>query len=120
VQVVDRKDRAKPYLMPCGRLAMAQTAFNPLEWDDYGKIGTWSRFFNWLRSKTGDLFLDNLLFLPIVAVVVPALILLRWMASKKLQEAAPLAEDDAEAALLDGEHADDAPEYEAVAADEKK
>jgi hypothetical protein len=120
MQVVDRKDRAKPYTMPCGRLAMAQTAFNPLEWDDYGKIGTWSRSFNLLWSKTGDLFWNNLIFLPILVVVVPALILLRWMASRKLQEAALLAEDDAEAALLAGEHADDAPEYESVDDDEKR
>jgi hypothetical protein len=31
-----------------------------------------------------------------------------------------LAEDDAEAALLDGEHAEDAPEYNDVDEDEKR
>jgi hypothetical protein len=53
VQVVDYKGRAKPCMIPCCRLAMAKTASNPMEWNYYGKIGTWSRFFNWLWSRTG-------------------------------------------------------------------
>lgn len=114
VQLVERKDREKPYTMPCGRLAMVQTTFKPLEWDDYGKIGTWSRWFNLLWSKTGDLFLGNLISLPILGVVVPALVLLRWMARRQRQKVALPAEDDVEAALLDSEHEDTTPEDDYV------
>lgn len=52
--------------------------------------------------------------------MVPALILLRWVASRKQLEVALLAEDDAEAALPDGEHAEDTPEHEDVDEDEKR
>ncbi|OAG11580.1 uncharacterized protein CC84DRAFT_1080633 [Paraphaeosphaeria sporulosa] len=120
VQLVDRKDRAKPYAMPCGRLAMAQTTFKPLEWDDYGKIGTWSRWFNLLWDKTGELFLENLIYLPVVIVVVPALVLLRWMTRRQQQQQVALpTENDAEAALVDSEHQDTTPEAEYVDREEK-
>jgi hypothetical protein len=45
-------------MIPCCRLAIAKTASNPMEWDYYGKIGTWSRFFNWLWSKTGAILVQ--------------------------------------------------------------
>ncbi|KAL1591997.1 hypothetical protein SLS60_011589 [Paraconiothyrium brasiliense] len=113
VQLVDRKDRAKPYKMECGRLAMARTVFKPLEWDHYGKIGTWSRAFYMLWSKTRDAFWDNFVFLPILVVLVPVIVLFRWMARKQREMAVPI-EDDAEAALLDSEHEDAPPEYDDV------
>ncbi|KAF2439428.1 hypothetical protein P171DRAFT_122473 [Karstenula rhodostoma CBS 690.94] len=96
------------------------TTFNPLEWDYYGKIGTWSRWFNLLWSKTGDLFMDNLIFLPVLVVVVPALVLLRWLARRQQQQEVALpAEDDAEAALLDAMDDDAVPEHEDVDENEK-
>ncbi|USP78979.1 hypothetical protein yc1106_06253 [Curvularia clavata] len=43
VQVVGEKDRVQPLRMKCGRLAMIQTAFDPNEWDEHGRFGTWAR-----------------------------------------------------------------------------
>jgi hypothetical protein len=40
IQVFARKDRALPYRMKCGRLAMEQTALDPTEWDEHGRFGT--------------------------------------------------------------------------------
>ncbi|KAJ4350358.1 uncharacterized protein N0V89_008979 [Didymosphaeria variabile] len=113
VQIIDRKDRAKPYRMECGRLAMARTVFNPLEWDRYGKIGTWSRAFYMLWSKTRDAFWANFTFLPILVILVPVIVLFRWMARKQQEVAVPV-EDDAEAALLGSEHEDAPPEHDDV------
>lgn len=51
VQVVEAKDELQPPRMMCGKLTMMQTTSDPSEWDEYGKIGTWSRTWNLLVVK---------------------------------------------------------------------
>lgn len=114
VQVVDRKDRAQPYVMDCGKLAMVQTSFNPLEWDHYGKLGTWSRSLNMMWFRMLHIFWDFLPLVIISIVVIPIVLFVRWVAKRGSQRKMDAAEDDAEAACLVVEHDDAPPEYEDV------
>jgi hypothetical protein len=98
IQVVTRADRVQPYRMKCGRLAMAQTAYDPREWDKYGKYGTWERIQNRVMGEVGTWSLALSLALFVLAVR-------RWYQQRKQE-----VEDDAEFALLDTEYGyDDAP-----------
>ncbi|KAJ4299445.1 hypothetical protein N0V90_004690 [Kalmusia sp. IMI 367209] len=114
VQVVERKDRAQPYVMKCGRLAMAQTAFNPLEWDSYGKFGTWSRSFNLLLWNMGELFWNNLPLFVIMAILIPLVTLAHWVVRRQQLRAATSDVDDAETGLLEEDYEDAPPTYEGI------
>jgi hypothetical protein len=114
VQVVARRDRAQPYRMKCGRLAMVQTVFDPTEWDKYGKIGTESRLQNMIVDKISDVWSDdfqhNALVLPLALVLAFGIFMLRRWYVRRQQERS-VAEDDAEIALLNGDYEDAPPAY---------
>ncbi|KAH7082668.1 hypothetical protein BKA63DRAFT_404309 [Paraphoma chrysanthemicola] len=114
IQVVARKDRAQPYRMKCGRLAMVQTAFDPTEWDEYGKFGTESRLQNMVASKIGEVWSDgfqrNSLLLPVgLLLAFGAFMLRRWYVRR--QDERRDVEDDAEIALLNRDYEDAPPAY---------
>jgi hypothetical protein len=114
VQVVARRDRAQPYRMKCGRLAMVQTVFDPTEWDEYGKIGTESRLQNMIVDKISDVWSDvfqhNALVLPLALVLAFGIFMLRRWYARRQQERS-VAEDDAEIALLACDYEDAPPAY---------
>ncbi|KAG9185645.1 hypothetical protein G6011_06976 [Alternaria panax] len=97
VQVVEAKDKAQPPRMKCGKLAMAQTTFDPSEWDEYGKIGTWSRTWDFL---VGRLHLGgNALLLPLLALLAASLVMARRVFLRRQQENFD-TDSDSETALL--------------------
>ncbi|KAF2027324.1 hypothetical protein EK21DRAFT_72244 [Setomelanomma holmii] len=114
VQVVARKDRAQPYRMKCGRLAMVQTTYDPTEWDEYGKVGTESRLWNLVASKISEVWEEYLqhdtVLIPVVFVLAFAIVMLRRWYVQRQQEKTP-AQDDAEIALLTSEYEDAPPVY---------
>ncbi|KAL1792447.1 hypothetical protein ACET3X_008954 [Alternaria dauci] len=75
VQLVEAKDKVQPPRMKCGKLAMVQTTFDPSEWDDHGKIGTWSRTWSIFVGKL-QLGGNTLLF-PLLALVAASLVMAR-------------------------------------------
>lgn len=114
VQLVARTDRAQPYRMKCGRLAMVQTVFDPTEWDAYGKIGTESRLQNMVVGKISDIWSDafqhTALVLPLALVLAFCIFILRrWCVQRRLERS--VAEDDAEIALLNCDTEDAPPAY---------
>ena len=114
IQVVAREDRVQPFRMKCGRLAMVQTAFDPTEWDEYGKLGTSSRLQNLLVGTVGDFWSDymqyNLLVLPLALLLALGMVALRRCYQRRQQEKA-VVEDDAEIALLSSQYDDAPPAY---------
>lgn len=114
VEVVERKDRVKPFQMSCGKLAMLQTDFNPLEWDYYGKIGTWSRTWHLMLWRTAHFFEANGLVLIVVALICGVVTLVRRRMMRRQEKANAYMADDAEAALLVVECDDAPPEYDDV------
>lgn len=42
-RLVTREEKQKPYRMKCGREAKWVVERDPREWDEFGKLGTWSR-----------------------------------------------------------------------------
>ena len=112
IQVVERKDRLQPYRMDCGRLAILQTQYNPLEWDYYGQFGTMTRSWHLLLWKTGHFVSRNGLVLIIVAVVFGAVTLVRRRVDRLQQRSVV---DDAEVALLAPEPDDVPPQYDQIA-----
>jgi hypothetical protein len=123
IQVVARKDRVQPYRMKCGRLAMVQTAFDPMEWDEYGRFGTSERLFNLAIGKDGDSWSDyfkhNLHRFAYVLLVVMALVVVRRHYQLKRQQRG-FTEDDVEVALLGAEYDDAPPPYADVSIPEIK
>lgn len=111
VEVIERKDRAQPIKMRCGKYAMIQTQYNPLEWDYYGKFGTLSR--TWHRVTWGTLeFIErNGFVLIIAAILFGAVRLIRWRIRRSQEQALAQVKDDAEAALLGPEDEDAPPDY---------
>jgi hypothetical protein len=114
IKVVARKDRALPYRMKCGSLAMEQTAFNPMEWDEYGKIGTSVRSLKLVLSKIGEFGFKYLqhssLVLPVALLLVLGLVMFQcriWQRQQKMDS----FDDDAEDALLGSEFKDAPPAY---------
>jgi hypothetical protein len=107
IQVVARKDRALPYRMKCGSLAMEQTAFDPTEWDQYGKIGTLMRLLKLVIGKLCDFWLHSALVLPLSLLLILGLVMLQRQIWQREQEKNSF-DDDAEDALL-GSGYDDAP-----------
>jgi hypothetical protein len=113
IQIVSRAERVQPYRMKCGRLAMVQTFFDPQEWDDYGRIGTWERTLNLVTGKI-DEFLSDMQQRPFLLILAFILLfgvmtLQQWF--HKRQVAKYLAANDAETALLSSEYTDAPPAY---------
>ncbi|KAF2020140.1 hypothetical protein BU24DRAFT_459748 [Aaosphaeria arxii CBS 175.79] len=98
IQLIDRKDRAQPMKMKCGRLAMVKTDYNPTEWDAYGKLGTWSRTGNVVASQAYDFMKNNVVLIVAVFFAFAVVKAFRRRAARRAQEA--LALDDEEAATL--------------------
>jgi len=97
VQVVEAKDKLQPPRMKCGKLAMVQTTFDPSEWDQYGRVGTWSRTWNTL---VGKLHLGkNALLLPLFALLAASLVMVHRLFLRRQQENFG-TDSDAETALL--------------------
>jgi hypothetical protein len=123
VQVVARKDRVQPYRMKCGRLAMVQTAFDPMEWDEYGRFGTSERIQNLVIGKVGDFWSDymqdNMIVLSLAMLLVTGLAMLRRQYQRRWQEKYA-ASEDAEVALLGLEYDDAPPAYADVSIPEIK
>lgn len=114
IQVVARKDRAQPYRMKCGRLAMVQTTFDPAEWDEYGRFGTSERMQNLVVGKFGDFWFNyvqhSMLLLPFSILLAAGVVMLRsWYLQRKMDQ--DTLEDDAEIALLSSEYEDAPPAY---------
>jgi hypothetical protein len=121
IQVVERKDRERPILMPCGKPAMLMTEYDPREWDYYGKQGTFER--SWNRFTWGMLeWLDsNALVLITVFVTAGIVSIVRRRMKCTQKQAVALVEDDAEAAHLVAEYDDAPPEYtDAVDVEQKE
>jgi len=108
VQVIERKDRAPPLRMKCGKLAMIQTEFNPLEWDVYGQFNTWSRAWHVFLAKSANFMLHAG---PAILLVLATCFGVRYIIWRVQKRADALVEDDAEAALLASEYEDAPPEY---------
>lgn len=103
LQVVKRADRVQPYRMRCGRLAMVQTSYDPSEWDEYGKYGTWARTQKLVFDKTSDFWSenveDNALVFPLAMLLAFSVVMLRrWYQSR--QQGMVAKADDVEIALL--------------------
>ncbi|KAH8712129.1 hypothetical protein GQ44DRAFT_776324 [Phaeosphaeriaceae sp. PMI808] len=111
IQVVAREDRAQPYRMKCGRLAMVQTVFDPSEWDEYGQFGTWSRLENRIIGELGDLQHSPLIFPLVLFLAFGMFMLRRCSQQKKEQMNAAWDDDDAEIALLSTSYNDAPPAY---------
>ncbi|KAL5118795.1 hypothetical protein ACEQ8H_003298 [Pleosporales sp. CAS-2024a] len=99
VSVIRQSERAQPFRMDCGRLAMVKTTYDPREWDQYGKFGTWAR--------TQRVVVDTILgHWPEINVGLPLAVLAlfclrsarRWH-QRRQQEWRTMG-DDAEVALL--------------------
>ena len=69
IQVVERQARQQPILMACGKVAMVQTSYNPLEWDYYGKFGTWDRTMHKVLGEVGDFFDENGLYIILISII---------------------------------------------------
>ncbi|KAF2106823.1 hypothetical protein BDV96DRAFT_469196, partial [Lophiotrema nucula] len=112
IQLIERKDREMPMKMPCGKDAMIKTSYNPLEWDYYGKFGTWSRSFSVILNGIGDFFDANGLIIIIVSVLFGIASIVRWRINRNKARAIELVKEDAEAGvLLAPEYEDAPPEY---------
>jgi hypothetical protein len=114
IQVVSRQDRAQPYRMKCGRLAMVRTAFDPADWDEYGKTGTSERTKNLIVGKVGDFWSDyvqnNMLVIPIALLLLLCIGALRRWYGRRQQEK-DCVDDDTEIALLSSGYEDAPPAY---------
>jgi len=101
VQIVEAKDMAQAPRMECGRLAMMKTTFDPTEWDEYGKFGTWSRTWNLVIGRLGDYWSDhledNMLMLPLVFMLAVSIVMASRLYHSRQQDG---RDSDAETALL--------------------
>ncbi|KAF2643633.1 hypothetical protein P280DRAFT_466400 [Massarina eburnea CBS 473.64] len=113
LQLVERKDRAMPFKMKCGRFAIKTTMFNPREWDRFGKFDTFSRGWNVLVHSSIEFLLGPGLVLIILTAIVGAVTLVKKFIAKR-QNNNELEDEDAEAALLGNDYEDAPPEYEDV------
>jgi len=101
VQIVEAKNMAQAPRMECGKLAMMKTAFDPTEWDKYGKFGTWSRTWNLVIGRLGEYWSDNLqdnmMLLPLVALFAVSIVMASRLYQSRQQDD---GNSDAETALL--------------------
>lgn len=111
IQIVERSQRAQPTRMKCGKLAMVKTTFDPNEWDEYGKLGSWTRVWNMVFGKIGQFWEDylqhNALLLPLYLVLAFVIFFAR-VYYKKRQQSKTM---DAEYALLEAADEDLPPAY---------
>lgn len=111
IQIIERSQRAQPIKMKCGKLAMVRTAFDPNEWDKYGKLGSWSRFWNMVSIKISHYWSDNIqhnaLALPLALMLAFVIFFARVWYQRRQQDKTM----DAEYALLETEHDDLPPAY---------
>jgi hypothetical protein len=109
---IQRGDREAPLKMPCGRDAMLVTEYNPVEWDEFGKIGTWTHTWNQFNDWSSDSWImRNWLNIHFAISVFGIGILIRRRRLQKAEQAAAMrAQEDAEAALSAECH-DAPPEY---------
>ncbi|KAF2799830.1 hypothetical protein K505DRAFT_224045, partial [Melanomma pulvis-pyrius CBS 109.77] len=111
IQIVERKDRAQPLRMKCGKLAMIRTEYNPLEWDEFGQFGTLTRSWHRVLWGSASFFVRNLPYLIIFSIVFGCISIIRWHIKRAEELAVALANDDTEAALLAPEYDDAPPDY---------
>lgn len=114
IQTVERKDRAQPFRMKCGRLAIQQTLYDPKEWDQFGKLGTWSRTWNLIFSKIGSAWSDNLqsnpMMIPLALMLAFGVVMARrWYHQR--HQGRIVAEEELEITLLGSYYEDAPPEY---------
>lgn len=114
VQVIERKDRAVPFRMKCGNLAVVQTSYDPNEWDKFGKLGTWSRTWTLISSKIEGAWSDNLqsnlIMIPLAIMLAFCVVMgRRWYHQRHEENTAE--EDGVEIALLRSYYEDAPPEY---------
>lgn len=111
VQVVERSQRAQPIRMKCGKLAMVKTTFDPNEWDEYGKLGSWPRVWNMMFGRIGQYWEDHLqhnaLLLPLALLLAVVVFFARVWHQRRQQEKTM----DAEYALLESTQQDLPPAY---------
>ncbi|KAF2175117.1 hypothetical protein K469DRAFT_611775 [Zopfia rhizophila CBS 207.26] len=100
IQLLERKDRAQPVTMPCGKKAMIKTEFNPLQWDYYGKFGTTIRKVHVILWRTAEFFEENALPLIIVSLFLGGYSLGRWLYRRSRAQAVAQVKGDVEAARL--------------------
>jgi hypothetical protein len=110
VQTVLREDRAQPLRMKCGNLAIAKTKYDPNEWDEYGKLGSWSRYQTMVAGIWADLENSPLTLLLALVLAFGIVAIRRWRMQGHRANAS--AQDDAETALLMAtEYGDALPAY---------
>jgi hypothetical protein len=109
INVADAKKRVQPPRMKCGKPAMVQTTFDPNEWDENGKLGTWSRTWNIVIAKLGDFFQHNALLLPLNCLLAICLVMGRHLYQSRQQEKS--CREDAETAALGRDDDDTPPPY---------
>ncbi|UPX20028.1 uncharacterized protein EKO05_0010274 [Ascochyta rabiei] len=111
IQVVETAQRVQAIRMKCGKLAMVKTLFDPNEWDEYGKLGSWSREWNMVFGKIGQYWEDhiqhNALLMPVALLLAFFIFFVRVWYQKRQQEKTM----DAEYALLESAHDDLPPAY---------
>ncbi|KAJ4355048.1 hypothetical protein N0V95_003266 [Ascochyta clinopodiicola] len=111
IQVVETAQRVQPIRMKCGKLAMVKTSFDPNEWDEYGKLGSWSRVWSMVFGKIGQYWEDHIqhdaLLMPLALLLAFVIFFARVWYQKRQQEKGL----DAEYALLESAHDDLPPSY---------
>ncbi|KAF2475456.1 uncharacterized protein BDR25DRAFT_213162 [Lindgomyces ingoldianus] len=111
IQTIERNDRKQPLKMSCGKYAMIQTGFNPLEWDYYGKFGTMTRKVHLVLWKTAAFFEENALVLITLSLIFGGVTIIRRIISWRGVRPIGLTQEDVEAALLASEYDDSRSEY---------
>lgn len=114
VQVVERKDRTQPFRMKCGKLSILQTLYDPNEWDEFGKLGTWSRTWSLVISRIeiawSDNLQNNLILIPLALVLAFSVVMARrWYHQR--HQGRNMSEEEVEIALLASYYDDAPPEY---------
>lgn len=115
IEIVERKNKEQPRMMPCGKPAMVKTEYNPLEWDYYGKIGTWERTWTKIPDDIAEFIWYKGPGLVFVSIILGLLCVVRRRQLLARQKATEEAMEDAEAALLgveSVEYEDAPPGYE--------
>lgn len=111
IQIIERSESAQPIKMKCGKLGMLKTTFDPNEWDNYGKLGSWSWFWNMVSAKISQYWFDNFqhnaLVLPLALMLAFVIFFSRVWYLRRQQEKSM----DAEYALLDCDHDELPPAY---------
>lgn len=116
VQVVLRKDRAMPFKMPCGRLAIRQTLFDPSEWDYYGQFGSASRVLHLVTWNAASWFhvqgLAHMFLFGVLVLLAHRIV--AWRRDRAAARDNETTHEEAGMGLLAPEHEDTLPEYDSV------